>query len=227
MVAAPILLVRHGQSEWNAARRWQGRADSPLTALGRAQAAGAAEALAATERVLGPVWASTSERARATAEIVADRLGLGARTVTADERLCEAEAGEWQGLTPDEIEAAYPGFLVAHRRPPSFEPFDRVVARATAALGDVADATSPGGAAVVVTHSGVIRSLIRSGGVADERIPNLAGVWFGVARSATGVDLHLGDRFDPVGLVVSGVDAPGEDPGEQTDHAGAQRRADR
>lgn len=221
MVSRDVVLLRHGQSEWNAVRRWQGRAETPLTMLGRNQAVLAARAIAELGVDIAAVWSSTSSRAAQTAAIIAERLGLEpART---DERLCEADAGEWQGLTPDEIEAAYPGFLADHRRPDSFEPYARVVERATSVLGDVVDSTPAGTAAVVVTHSGVIRSLIRSCGVVDERIPNLGGIWIGVTRSAIGVHLDLGDRFDPEGLIVSGIDTPGEDPGDESDQAGTQR----
>lgn len=225
MVGRDVLLLRHGQSEWNAVRRWQGRADSPLTTLGRNQAVSAARAVAELDVEIGAVWSSTSSRAAQTAGIIADRLGLA--PVRTDERFCEADAGAWQGLTPDEIEAAYPGFLAAHRRPDTFEPYERVVERATSALGDVADSTPIGTATVVVTHSGLIRSLIRSCGVVDERIPNLGGIWIGVTRSAIGVRLDLGDRFDPEGLIFSGIDTPGEDPGDQSDHAGTERGAHR
>ena len=72
-----LLVVRHGQSTWNADGRWQGRADPPLTALGEAQAADAALHVGAIDEV----WSSDLERARRTAEIVAAALGLGASEI--------------------------------------------------------------------------------------------------------------------------------------------------
>lgn len=238
-----MLLLRHGQSEWNALRRWQGTADPPLTALGRRQARTTADVLVRLGVSFAGVWASDLQRAEATASILSRRLGVG--PVVTDPRLREAHAGEWEGLTPDEIDRKWPGYLADHRRPPRFEPFPDVVRRVTDAIRDVIASLddSPDGAAgtaLVVAHSGVIRSLIRHLGAVDGRIPNMGGVWLGVAEpspasSATlrldpGDDrpeLILGDVFDPDGVVVSGVDAPGEDPGDQSDDAdadGAEQR---
>lgn len=226
-----MLLLRHGQSEWNAERRWQGLADSPLTSLGRSQASACASVLGETDSRFGAVWSSPLRRAADTGEIIADRLGLGA--VETDERLREADAGEWQGMTPAEIDAAYPGYLADHLRPPTFEPFDDVVERALAVLGAIATTRDPdAGAVLVTTHSGVIRTIVRRLGEADERVANLSGIWIGVSpdeRSVTdpSVGFDLAGRFDPGGIVRTGVDAPGEDPGEQPDqadaHSGAQR----
>jgi probable phosphoglycerate mutase len=233
-----VLVLRHGQSEWNAVRRWQGAADPPLTELGRSQARNTAARLALTGAPFHGPWASDLVRASETATIMGRQLGLG--TVTVDERLREAHAGEWQGLTPDEIEREYPGWLDSHRRPPSFEPYDRVVTRALAAIRAIAAATlaDVGAHAVplVVAHSGLIRSVVRHLGTPDSRIPNLGGIWLSVGR-ALPIDDPVTDRhgdhialrgpFDPGGIVVSGVDAPGEDPGDQADDADAHRGTER
>lgn len=222
--AVRLLLLRHGQSEWNAVKRWQGTADSPLTALGREQAIETAWALAGEDVTFTSVWSSDLSRARETATIIGDALAIG--TPTADLRLREAYAGEWEGMTPEEIEAAYPGWLDEHRRPPSFEPLHEVVDRAVAALHDIA--RSSDGPALVVTHSGFIRSLVRHLGRQDDRVPNLGGLWVTVdprpSSAADGIELH--DVFDPAGIVVSGVDAPGEDPGDEPDQPGAHRHAE-
>ena len=226
-----MLLLRHGQSEWNAVRRWQGLADSPLTDLGRQQAASCASVLEAMDVGVAGIWSSPLRRAAETGAIIAARLGV--RSVEPDERLREADAGEWQGMTPDEIETAYPGFLADHLRPPSFEAFEHVVERVFPALHDVASVGSRlGGPLVVTSHSGVIRSVVRRLGETDERIPNLGGVWIDVTPSARSVidptaGVDLGERFDPDGILRTGVDAPGEDPGEQADQADAHRGAER
>lgn len=223
-----LLLLRHGQSEWNAVRRWQGLADSPLNDLGRRQATVASDALAATGHRFQAVWSSPLARASETGEIIADRLCLGA--VRIDDRLREADAGEWQGMTPDEIDAAYPGFLDDHRRPPTFESAQHVIERASAALAAIAERSSPDdGAVIVTTHSGVIRTVVRHLGWIDERVPNLGGVWVTVDPSVTDVTARfdLRRRFDPHGVVRTGVDAPGEDPGEQADEPEAHRSAER
>ena len=232
-------MLRHGQSEWNAVRRWQGTADSPLTQLGREQAATTGRLLAALRLDFGAIWTSNLLRASQTATIIGRALGLGEPIV--DARLQEAHAGEWEGLTPEEIELRWPGWLEAHHRPVTFEPYPAVVARASEALHDIATRTAADGspAALVVAHSGVARSLVRHLGGIDSRIPNLGGVWFAasvIKSRAVGDrvpsdlvpgDLQLGDVFDPAGVVVTGVDAPGEDPGEESDEADAQRTAER
>jgi broad specificity phosphatase PhoE len=227
-----ILLLRHGQSEWNAVQRWQGTADSPLTELGRSQARATAFALAGLDQNFQSIWSSDLSRAAETATIIGELLGIGAPRL--DPRLREAHAGEWEGLTPNFIEEHWPGWLAEHRRPPSFESFDDVVTRSLGALADIAQAAGPSdpvGRACVLTvaHSGMIRSVIRHLGGTDERVPNLGGVWLDVAgRSSTGVAaFQLRDVFDPTGIAISGIDAPGEDPGDQTDHADGHGSAER
>ena len=220
----PLLLLRHGRSEWNAVRRWQGLADSPLDVLGRRQAAEAGAVLASERHHFGSVWSSPLLRASETGEIIAAALGVG--EVRVDDRLREADAGEWEGMTPDEIDIAYPGFLTDHRRPPTFERVDQVVARTTAALTAIASDARTGGAPVLVTtHSGVIRTLVRHLGWHDERVPNLGGVWLTVDTSVIDVasGFQLRRRFDPGGVTRTGLDAPGEDPGEQADQSEAHR----
>lgn len=246
-----VLLLRHGQSEWNAVRRWQGTADSPLTPLGREQAAETAWALAGLPHTFSALFASDLSRALDTARIIGDALALGAPVV--DARLREAHAGEWEGMTPDEIELAWPGWIASHRRPPSFEPYHEVVDRTVAALRHIAALTlgmfdgAAAPAALVVAHSGVIRSVVRHLGRDDDRVPNLGGIWLLVDadgpsadrvpsatvepfEGAPGTD-HVGgitllDVFDPAGIVISGVDAPGEDPGDEPDDADAHRSAE-
>ena len=100
-----VLLVRHGQSEWNAEGRWQGQADPPLTDLGRLQAREAAGALGTVDAV----WASDLQRAVETATVIADQLGVG--PVVVDPDLRERDAGEFSGLTRPEIAARFPGYL--------------------------------------------------------------------------------------------------------------------
>lgn len=233
-----MLLLRHGQSEWNAVRRWQGRADTPLTELGRLQALRCGEQLerrrASNGQPFAAVWSSTLGRASETATILSDCLALGA--VSTDERLCEADAGEWEGLTPDEIERAYPGFLADHRRPASFESPLAVVARARAALSEIADQHRDAGDVLIVTHSGVLRSIVRHLGAVDERIPNLGGVWTRVAGPvSTGsiIDgpnefgVRLQERFGVDGAAATSIDGPGEDPGDEPDQPDADRCAQR
>ncbi len=215
-VDATLLLLRHGQSEWNAVHRWQGTADSPLTELGRRQAAETACQLATLEP-FDAVWTSNLRRAAETAEIIGAELALG--SPNADDRLREAYAGAWEGLTPALIEEGWPGWLDEHRRPAGFESFDAVIDRVVTSLSEIShDVTDAGSRrtarALVVTHSGVIRSLIRQLGGIDDRIPNLGGVWIEASLVGSQARFSLGDLFDPSGIVVSGVDTPGEEPGD-------------
>ena len=126
-----IVLVRHGQSTWNADGRWQGQADPPLSALGEVQAQAAADACPAVDAVV----ASDLMRAQQTAGIIAEQRGFGA--VRREPRLRETYTAEWTGLTRDEIEEAWPGWLAADRRPPGFEAWEAVAQRAIGALVDL------------------------------------------------------------------------------------------
>jgi broad specificity phosphatase PhoE len=180
-MAVHVLCVRHGLSTWNLARRWQGRADPPLSPEGRAGAAELAAALAMTvghgSRVR--VWSSDLQRARETAEIIAAELAT--TPVITDARLLEADVGEWQGLTTTEIEAGWPGYLAAGRRPPGFEPDATLIGRVVPALEDIAATAGHDGVVpIVVAHAGVLRSVRRHSGAGDEHLANLGGLWFAI-----------------------------------------------
>jgi broad specificity phosphatase PhoE len=180
MSRARVLLVRHGQSTWNAEGRWQGQADPPLSHLGQQQA-----------RVL------TSDLARAlrTAELV---MPVGV-TLERDAVWRERNAGEWTGLTRPEIEERFPGWLAAWRSPPRFEEDDELLARVLPALERLVH--DDGVVALVITHGGVIRTLERHLHAPSEPVPNLGGRWF----HADGDGIALGDRdvlVDPDTITV-------------------------
>jgi broad specificity phosphatase PhoE len=162
-----LLLVRHGQSTWNAERRWQGHADPPLTELGRHQAKVAAESVGNVDRVVS----SDLARARETAEIVADQAGGGPVEVT--EALRERAAGPWTGLTRDQIEQQWPGALASGDHPPGFENDDAILARALPALAALDDPDRD--TVLVVTHGGLIGAVERHLGAQHRRTPNLGG----------------------------------------------------
>jgi probable phosphoglycerate mutase len=168
-----IVLVRHGQSTWNADGRWQGQADPPLSSLGEAQAQAAAGACPAVDVVV----ASDLVRAQQTAQIIAHHRRFG--SVQTEPRLRETFCGEWTGLTRDEIEDGWPGFLAADRRPPGFEPWESVAERAIGALVDLHTA-HPGGTVLAIAHAGVIRSVERGLDVLGTVPRNLGGRWFHV-----------------------------------------------
>jgi len=93
-----FVLIRHGESTWNAAGRWQGQGDPPLSQRGRQQAARLAEALAGEG--IEVIVASDLARALETAAILGDALDLAPAT---DARLRELDIGRWTGLTRAEI----------------------------------------------------------------------------------------------------------------------------
>jgi broad specificity phosphatase PhoE len=104
-----ILLVRHGETEWNLAGRFQGWADSPLTSRGVAQAEAIGRALGVLPEARGvPVVASPLGRARCTAELIQAARG-DISPITFDDRLKEVSIGAWDELSRDEIENRSPG----------------------------------------------------------------------------------------------------------------------
>jgi probable phosphoglycerate mutase len=202
-----LLLVRHGQSTWNADGRWQGRADPPLSELGERQAQAVAAALAPggdQDYEIDALWSSPLQRAHQTAVIVGATIG---HEPTVEERLEERDAGEWTGKTRFEIEKEWPGYLDEQRRPPGFELDETLVVRALAALQEMVAALEAMAAAVtgtglVVTHAGVIRAMERHLGGRSEPVPNLGGREL-LARDGT---LELGARLmlvDPATVEVT------------------------
>jgi broad specificity phosphatase PhoE len=167
-----LLLVRHGESTWNATGRWQGWADPPLSDLGRAQARSAA----ARADGFGTVVSSDLQRARETADLIAGSLGLG---VMLDAGLRERHVGQLTGLTRAEIEARWPDLFDGRGslppEPPGGETTEELLHRVLAALRRVARSAN-GADVLVVTHGGVIRNLERHLGEVPEPCPNLGGV---------------------------------------------------
>ena len=161
--ATTLLLLRHGVTEFTPQRRFSGRggADLALTAHGLAQAQAAAEAVLAAGGV-DVVIASPLRRTRETAQVVADRLGLGVRV---DDDWVECAFGEWDGLTAAEVAQRWPDEMAAWQRssaaaPPGGEPFDEVERRVRVAR-DRALARHPRARVLVVTHTTPIKQLVR------------------------------------------------------------------
>jgi broad specificity phosphatase PhoE len=150
-----LLLVRHGETDWNRDGRWQGGSDTPLNDLGREQARALAEQL---DGDIDVVYSSDLARARETAEIVAAKLGLEVRV---DRRLRERGFGSWEGLTTSEIEER---FSDSHRRwhagdghgAEDAETFEDFSARVNDFLADVLR-LHPGEEVLVISHGGSMR----------------------------------------------------------------------
>ena len=160
-----IWLLRHGQSEWNAAGRWQGHGDPPLSDHGRATARDRAPEIAHRLQASGrPVrlYSSDLERARVTAGFVAEQLGV---EVVAREDLRELDVGDWTGLSRDEIEAVEGARLAAfesedpHVRPGGGETRGEIRLRVREVVERLAD-EHPDDDLLLVVHLGVVRALI-------------------------------------------------------------------
>jgi 2,3-bisphosphoglycerate-dependent phosphoglycerate mutase/probable phosphoglycerate mutase len=158
---ARLVLVRHGQTDWNVEGRMQGHFDSQLTATGLAQARRAAPELArfAPARLIS----SDLNRAARTAEEVGTACGL---PVKLDARLRETDLGRWQGLTADEVEETWPGAIATWRSDPTWAPPGGesrvdVAARATPLVAelDAEFADEPGATVLICAHGGLITAL--------------------------------------------------------------------
>jgi alpha-ribazole phosphatase len=160
-----LTLIRHGSTEWNAQRRFQGRTDMPLSADGRAQARAIVETL--RSEPFDRIYSSTLARASETARMLGEASGV---EVVVDDRLQEFDFGHWEGRTWDEIVAAYPhltglGATAAKLyAPDGGESFTQVCERAKSFLDELT--RQDFGAAAVVTHAGVLPAIFAVLGLA-------------------------------------------------------------
>jgi broad specificity phosphatase PhoE len=180
-----ILLARHGETDDNVPPlRFQGQRDTPLNDNGRAQARELAERVAALDPPVASLWCSDLSRARETAEIVGERIGLTPRE---DARLREGWRGDWEGFLFDEVAASDPERYAAWRNPdaeigfhfPGGETLAQQQARVLACVREIAgvvvgdhapgvDAAAPDAGAgtpdglpsLVVCHGGSIRTML-------------------------------------------------------------------
>jgi broad specificity phosphatase PhoE len=170
-----FVLVRHGETDWNRERRFQGHADVPLNEAGRRQAEALADALAG-ER-FAAAYSSPLRRALETAEIVADRLHI---PVEPRAGLMEVDVGSWSGLTTAEVEQRFPdGFRHwVETRADGWtdgETYEELGARVIWDLRRLAE-RHPGESVLAVTHGGPIRSVLAAA----------AGLSFTSGRAAIG-----------------------------------------
>jgi uncharacterized phosphatase len=154
-----LCIVRHGETDWNRLRKFQGREDVPLNARGKEQALFIASHLA------GYAWdviiSSSLKRASKTADIIAEKLAHG--PVIKDESFVERDYGKGSGLTPEELESAFPGGMV-----PGRESDDLLKQRVLWGLDGILH-SQEGKRVILVTHGAVINMLLRavSGGALD------------------------------------------------------------
>jgi len=188
-----LTLVRHGPTEWNAARRFQGRTNLSLSDRGRADAAAIAAALR-HERI-DALYSSDLARAMETARAVGAPHALA---IVPDARLREFDFGQWEGLTWDEIVTANPhlagrGSTAAKLyAPQGGETFAQVCARVASFLTDVRGG-GDGAHLAIVTHAGPLHAMLAV---------------LGLERSeAPGDNLSL--RFTPGGITRIAIEAGG------------------
>jgi broad specificity phosphatase PhoE len=192
-----LLILRHGETEWNAAGRWQGWLDVDLAPLGEEQARRRAAALAGAGTRFALIVSSDLRRAARTAELIA--LRIGAPPIALDEAWRERHGGEFQGRDAAEIDTGWPGFRERWRAgledaPPGGESDAQVWQRVRASLERWATEV-PDGPLLVVTHGGVFRvALERAGEPTRSVVPNVGGRWFTWHRGS----LHAGETLEPL-----------------------------
>lgn len=188
---ARIVLVRHGQTEYNREGRWQGvGSDIPLNAAGRAEAARVAEALVDRfDGTLAALYTSDLARARETARIIGERLGL---SPVDEPALRELSHGRWEGLTHAEVEARWPDEHAEYQADPydvrrgGGDSYRDLEARLWPGLERLA-ARHGGERIVCVSHGGPIRLALST--ILDRPLTDrdafgvVNGSWFEIGRS--------------------------------------------
>ncbi|MGV3114875.1 histidine phosphatase family protein [Corynebacterium freneyi] len=165
VAARRLLLLRHGQTAYNATRRMQGQLDTELSEEGVAQAVRVAAHVGRRERDIRRIVSSDLSRAVQTADAVGRVLGVD---VERDSRLRETFLGQWQGRTHGEIDAEYPGQRATWRHdatwaPPGGETRVEVAQRMRAVVDELLDDDSwPGSTVLLVAHGGAIAALTAS-----------------------------------------------------------------
>lgn len=157
-MGSTLFLVRHAETEWNRAGRYQGQSDPPLSAYGEMQAKHLASSMASIH--VSAVLTSPLQRARKTAVALAERTGLAA---VSDDRLMELAYGQWEGLTQAEVKSRWPELLRLWKRAPDQirfpggETLHDLRCRVQSFLSEVARQPGP---VLAVTHEAVIRIAI-------------------------------------------------------------------
>ena len=164
-MATTIVLIRHGETDWNRDSRFQGHADPPLNDAGRAQARELAAELA--DERFAALYTSPLRRAAETAATLGAQFGL---EPVPDDALKEVDVGSWSGLTRDEAEERFPGgyarWLEYGHGWDDGETYEELGGRVVAGLLNLG-ARHPDVSVLAVTHGGPIRSAL----AAAERVP--------------------------------------------------------
>jgi broad specificity phosphatase PhoE len=188
-----LLLIRHGETEWNKSKRWQGHADVPLSADGGAQAKRLAARIREEGWHIDHVYASDLSRAFETAQVIAAELGV---SVHPRVELREIHVGVWSGMTNPEIRERYPEMWALYESGVDFQRGDDGETMAvfrTRVSESFAELVSrhPGERLLIVTHGGNIRTLL-------EHVQNLNGEYFDAFIENTSVTEISWDTGHPV-----------------------------
>jgi probable phosphoglycerate mutase len=184
-----ILLARHGETDWNSERRWQGHADRPLNDVGREQARELAKMLAG--RGIDAVYSSDLARAHQTALIVAEQLGL---PVEVDAGLREVDVGDWAGRLLTEIEdadpAAFERWQQGRKAWHGGESYEEMGERVVAAVLRLA-ARHPDQTVLIVSHGGSIRACRATAAGLDYAASRVSEI--GSMANCEVAELHVAD----------------------------------
>jgi len=189
-----VYFIRHGETDWNVERRYQGHSDTPLNDKGRAQAQRNGETLRDLTGDLSRLTFTTSPllRATETLEIMRDAMGLSRRRYAIDDRLIEIDLGDWNGRTYEEIAAENPGIHESRDRDkwnfvvPGGESYRDAAIRIREFL------TTLNAPAVLVGHGAsgrILRGYLL--GLKPSRVPHLEAPQDRVFKIARGVELAL------------------------------------
>lgn len=183
-----LILIRHGETDWNREGRLQGGQDIPLNDLGRTQAAEAAQRL----RTLEPGFAaldfigSPMQRARETMDILRAELDLAPGAYRLDDRLKELTFGSWEGFTWRDIRKAEREQAQLRERdkwsfvPPGGESYGMLADRVRPVLEELQRET------VIVSHGGVARAILALVGAVPQHKAALVEIWQGKILTVTG-----------------------------------------
>lgn len=156
-----LLLIRHGETDWNATLRYQGQGGVPLNAQGRAQARRAGGRLA--RYGAGALYTSDIIRAAETAAIIGEQTGLRPQPMP---ELREIDVGQWEGLTPEELYRRFPDHMREYERDPARtvrlggESYAQLQERALRAMNTILERHPGDQTVLAVSHGGTIRALL-------------------------------------------------------------------
>ncbi len=194
-----LILVRHGETDWNLEGRYQGQADLPLNERGREQAKLLAERLRG-ERIEA-IYVSDLSRAYETARIIAETLGQEVKSLAS---LREVDTGVWTGLTFEEVESRYPEHLREWRADPlgvkrlEGESYQELFERTKAAVGEIVEA-HPDQTVLIVGHGGNVKCIVLDAlGVGADRAIEIASRF-----AADNASLHILQYDGDVVLIES------------------------